>query len=257
MITSISNDRVKWARSLQSKRRARESERAFVAEGTRWAREFLDAGVAPLLVFHSEHLSQRDRGVVNQLASLGAEIAEVSYHVMEAISDTEAPQDLLVVATIPDPPAPAGRTLVLAADRLRDPGNLGTLLRTALAAEVDQVILTKGTVDPYNPKVVRGAMGAQLHLPIFQCQPDELGDHLEGLSVRLAETDEGMPYTEVNWRPPSALVIGSEAHGARDAIRRAAPELVHIPISGPSDSLNAAVAAAVILFEIRRQRGTP
>lgn len=257
MITSTANDRVKWVRALQAKRRAREADGVFVAEGTRWAQEFLDAQVPPRLVFHTDHLDNADRGLINRLSSLGADVVPVADDIMKALSDTESPQDILVVAPIPDIPVPGERSLVLVADRLRDPGNLGTLLRSALAADVDQVVLTKGTVDPYNPKVIRGGMGAQLHLPITPCEPAALSTELAGLTVRVAETGQGTAYTQVDWRPPCALIVGGEAHGSREGVRALAAEFVHIPISGPSDSLNAAVAAAVVLFEIRRQRGSP
>ena len=256
MISSTSNPRVKWVRGLQSQRRQRQTEGQFVAEGFRWAGEFLSANRAPVAVFHTDHLNPQERGVVNRLASLGAAIEVVSDEVMAAMSDTQAPQAILLVAEIPELPAPDPVGLAVIADQLSDPGNLGTLLRTCLAARVDVLYLTEGSVDPYNPKVVRGAMGAQLHLCLRQVRLDLLAGQLEGLQSWLAETDKGLDYLQVDWRQPTALLIGSEAHGARPALRQIADGLTHIPISGPSDSLNAAVAAAVILFEIRRQRST-
>lgn len=254
MITSTSNARVKWVRGLQSQRRQRQSEGQFVTEGFRWAEEFLAAELPPVAVFHTDHLSSQERGVVNRLASLGAAIESVADDVMAAISDTQTPQGVLLVAAIPQLPVPDRVRVAVVADQLADPGNLGTLLRTCLAAQVDVLYLTEGTVDPYNPKVVRGAMGAQLHLCLRQVPIEQLASHLQGLDCWLAETDQGQDYTQIDWRRPAALMIGSEAHGARPALRLLASGQTHIPISGPSDSLNAAVAAAVILFEIRRQR---
>jgi TrmH family RNA methyltransferase len=152
------------------------------------------------------------------------------------------------------PPDPL--TLALVADGLTDPGNLGTLLRTASAAGVQALFLTEGTVDAFNPKVVRGAMGAHLRLPIVSVPASELPQRLAGLRVWLAEARQGEPYDRVDWRPPSALVIGGEARGPQDSVRALSPSLVHIPMQAGSESLNAAVAAAVILFEIARQRGS-
>lgn len=257
MITSTVNERVKWTRSLQQRRRARDRERAFVAEGTRWAHEFVAARYRPELVFHSPELASDERSIVDQLAALGGEILPVSAEVMAALSDTQSPQNLLIVARKPELAPPEHPKLVIVADRLRDPGNLGTLMRTALAGDVDLLLLLEGTVDPYNPKVVRGAMGAQLHLPTRFCRAADLQGSLEGLTVWLAAVEGGTAYTEVDWRQPAAIIIGGEAHGAREAIERLAHHRTHIPISGPSDSLNAAVAAAVIIFEIKRQRGIP
>jgi TrmH family RNA methyltransferase len=257
VIRSPSNRHIKWVRALQSKRKERHEQHLFVAEGIRWVDEIVAAGLPARAVFHSEHLNIQRRALINQLASAGADVFEVSDSAMAAMSDTESAQDLLVVAPFPSPPPPTRPTSVVVADRLSDPGNLGTLLRTALAASVDLMLLTDGTVDPYNPKVVRAAMGSLLHLPIEFIDPQRLPDRLAGLERWLAEAEQGIPYTAVDWRQPFALLIGSEAHGASQAVRQAASGLVHIPISDPSNSLNAAVAAAVILFETRRQRGKP
>lgn len=257
MITSTSNERIKWIRGLQARRRNREAEGMFVAEGVRWAEEFIAARESPHLILHTPDLDQRERTALGRLTALGAEALEVSEAVMAASSDTESPQRLLVVARQRDPGEELHTDWLLVADGLADPGNLGTTLRTALAAGVGAVILVKGSVDPYNPKVVRAAMGAHLRLPIRVLPPDDVQNRLQGLTVMLAEADGGTPYTEVDWRQPLALVIGSEAHGTSDTIREMAHGSTHIPIESEADSLNAAVAAAVLLFEIRRQRGRP
>ena len=255
MITSTTNDRVKWVRSLQARRRTRETERAFVAEGTRWAQELLKAQFAPQYIFHTEPIDSEDETILQSLTVMGAELIPVSEQVMAAMSDTESPQGLLMVAPFPQLDLPTEPSFLVAVDQLADPGNLGTLLRTSLAAGVEGLVLTPGTVDPFNPKVVRGAMGAQLHLPLKWAEPSELKTALAGLPLWLAETNQGPAYTQVDWQPPCALLIGSEAHGARAKLAELADQVTHIPMEGPSDSLNAAVAAAVILFEIRRQRG--
>jgi TrmH family RNA methyltransferase len=257
MITSTSNPKVKWVRALQAKRKAREEERLFVVEGIRMAREAVAAGVPARLVMHSEGLDARGRGLANSLARLGAEVEAVSDAVMAACSDTETPPGLLAVVARPDLPVPRPLTLALVADGLADPGNLGTLLRTALAAGAEAAFLTGQSVDPYNPKVVRGAMGAHFHLPIRGLAPGEVPGALDGLRIWIAEAGQGSSYTEVDWRPPSALVVGSEAQGPGEAIGDLDARRTHIPISPDAESLNAAVAAAVILFEIARQRGSP
>jgi TrmH family RNA methyltransferase len=145
--------------------------------------------------------------------------------------------------------------LALVIDRLADPGNLGALLRSAYAAGVQAVFLTKDTVDAYNPKVLRGAMGAHFQLPVISSSMPAITENLGGLEVWLAEAGKGLAYDQVDWCKPSALVIGSEAHGPRKEVSALASGSVHIPMRAGTESLNAAVAAGVVLFEIARQRG--
>ncbi|HEY43629.1 MAG TPA: RNA methyltransferase [Anaerolineae bacterium] len=257
MITSTANRRVKWVRALQTKRHARQEEGVFVIEGVRLAQEAVASQLPVSLVLHTDNLGARERGLVNNLARLGAEIEVVSDSVMTACSSTESPPGLLVVLPTPAIPSPERLSLALVVDRMADPGNLGTILRTALAAGVEALFLTKGTVDPFNPKVVRSAMGAHFRLPIEIVEPGALAQRLDSLEVWIAEAGQGEPYHEVNWRQPIALIIGCEAHGPQPAICSLAKAQVQIPMRGSSDSLNAAIAAAVILFEIVRQRGEP
>ncbi len=255
MITSASNRRIKLVRALQSRRRAREKENLFVVEGLRWAREVVAAGAPAQLVLHTDHLDNRGRGLVHRLSSLGAEVLPVSESVMGACSDTEHAPGLLVVLPIPQVPLPESPTLAVVVDQLRDPGNLGALLRTSLAAGVEALFLTPGTVDAYNPKVVRAAMGAQLRLPIRQVASESLAERLAGLEVWLAQAGRGQPYHLVDWVRPVALIIGGEAAGADDQLAALAGRQVHIPMPGEIESLNVAVAAGILLFEIVRQRG--
>jgi TrmH family RNA methyltransferase len=255
MITSASNPRVKWVRALQTRRAARSGEAAYVVEGERMAREVLAAGNSPLAVFYTEHLDARGRGLVNSLQRAGAVAESVSEAVMAAMSATESPSGLLVVLPLPEPVIPAAITLAVVGDRIADPGNLGTLIRTCRAAGVQALFLGAGTVDPFNPKVVRGAMGAHLHLPILSMPNDEILHSLRDVPLWLAEARQGLIYHQLDWRAPVGLVIGGEAAGAGEALRAACRGTVHIPLHQGSESLNAAVAAAVILFEIARQRG--
>lgn len=257
MITSLTNPKIKLVRALQTHRRAREQERLFVIEGVRLAEEASRAQIAPHLVLHTDPLDARGRAALNQLARLGAPVEIVSPQVMASISDTETPQGLLAVLPSSFISHPSSFSFALVLDRLSDPGNLGTLLRTAAAAGVQAVFLAPGTVDVYNPKVVRAAVGAHFHLPLVEASWDELRDPLSRLVVWLAEAREGEAYDRVDWRKPCALVIGSEAEGPSEAARQFTPRRVHIPMPGPAESLNAAVAAGVLLFEAARQRRIP
>ncbi len=255
MITSTSNPRVKWVRALQRARKSRDAEGVFVIEGQRLMREALDSAIRPHMVMHTGGLTQQGRDLIDYMSRRGAEVMPVSEAVMAACSDLDTPPGVLAVLEKPVLSPPERIDLALIIDGLSDPGNLGTILRTALAVGAQIVYLTKGTVDPFNPKVVRGGMGAQLHLPLCDLDPSVGEAALGELEVRLADPRDGVRYDRVDWSAPTALAIGGEAQGVSPAVRDLASETVHIPLRGRVESLNAAVAAAVILFEILRQRG--
>lgn len=259
MITSSSNDKVKYVRKLQTQKSVRHRDERFVMEGVRLVEEGIRASVVPSLVFYTEALAEESRGkaLLTTLEALDAPCYAVSESVMEDCSDTVTPQGILVVVPFPEFPRPDPLTFGLIVDRLGDPGNLGTLLRTALAAGVEQVLLAPGTVDFSNPKVVRSAMGAHLHLPIADADWNTIAEAVAGCDVWLAAAAGRRRYTDVDWTRRAALIIGSEAHGAGDKARALADGRVSIPIKLAVESLNAAVAAAVILFEVVRQRGSP
>jgi len=256
MITSLKNDKVRHIQALQKRRKARQRERRFVFEGVRLVEEAIRAGVAPEVVFYTEEALAAGPGpeLIESMRSLGATCFPVSKGVFSACSDTKTPQGIMAVLPIPDLPRPAEPTLTLIADGVRDPGNLGTMLRTALAAGVELVILAPGTVDASNPKVVRSAMGAHLRLPITALRWQAICDASRATHVRLASADAEVAYTSVDWTEPTALIIGGEGAGAGERARELARERVSIPVAAGVESLNTAVAAAVILFEIRRQR---
>jgi TrmH family RNA methyltransferase len=253
MITSLNNDRVRHVRRLQADRRYRVREGAFVVEGTRWLADALEQEAAPLAVFYTDDWREQ-AGHAGILQQIDTAIQAVSNNVMAAMSDTETPSGVLAVLPLRARPLPADPDLLLILDAIRDPGNLGTMLRTAAAAGVDGVLLSPGCVDPYNPKAVRAGMGAHLRVPVHQQAWPEIAVASQGLRVWLAAAGGALPYTEVNWREPSALIIGSEAHGAGSEASALASGAVVIPMYVATESLNAAVAAGVILFEAARQR---
>ena len=256
MITSTANESVKYVRSLY-RRRVRYGERTFVAEGLRTVEEALEAGVQPAFVFHTLAMLDvpRARSLLMQAEQQGVSVKVVSEPVMSVIADTVTPSGILAVLPMPECTIPRPLTWVLVLDSLRDPGNLGTILRSALATGVELVVTTKGTVDVYSPKVVRAGMGAHFRLNLCVDRTwSTIEGLLAGLQVLLAEPRSGLPYWEVNWRQPTALVIGGEAEGAAPEAKRMATGRVMIPMHAEVESLNAAVAASVLLFEAARQR---
>jgi TrmH family RNA methyltransferase len=253
MITSRSNPRVKYVKRLQADRRFRYREQAFVVEGTRWLSDLARSAVTPREVYCTTEWRE---SAANEalLAGLVAPVTPVDPPIMAEMSDTETPPGVLAVVPmigrlLPDPPS-----LLLILDAVANPGNLGTMLRTAAAAGVDGVLLGPGCVDSYNPKVVRGSMGAHLRLPFVAMSWAEIAGVVEGMAVWLAAAEGDVVYSDVDWRRPSALMVGSEAAGANAAAQALATGLVTIPMHDQTESLNAAVAAAVILFEAARQR---
>ena len=253
MITSPHNERVKQVRALV-RRRVREREARFVVEGTRLVEELVRAGIRPALVFYTPEWLASPPGQLLRPALEQADAGAwlVSDAVLEACAETESPQGVIAVAPFLQLRPRPGLILIL--DRLRDPGNLGTILRSAQAAGAGQVILTPETVDLHNPKAVRGAMGAHFRLPIARLGWDAVRDRVVGRTVRLADARGRVAYDAVDWAAPSALIVGGEAEGAGQESRALAGEEVCIPMAPESESLNAAMAATVILFEAARQQ---
>lgn len=252
MITSAQNERVKYVRSL-ARRRVRQREGRFVVEGTRLLDELVGAGIEPALVFYTAAWTESAAGqrLLPQIRT-GEGAWPVTDAVMAACADTQTPQGVLAVVPFPSLRPRPGLLLIL--DAIRDPGNLGTILRSAESAGVGQVLLAPGTVDLYNPKVVRGAMGAHFRLPVFSLDWPDIGQRVSGRAVWLADAAGETAYDAVDWTRPSALIVGGEASGAGEEAAQMAAGRVSIPMTGAAESLNAAMATTVILFEAARQR---
>jgi len=259
VITSVQNAKIKWVRSLQSNSRERREAGAFVVEGVRLVEEALSARWAAKLVLYTGDLDERGQRVVQGFAGEGAEVEAVAPHVLRAASDTETPQGVLAVIAQQALKEPQPTDFVFIPDGVRDPGNLGTMLRTAAAAGVDAVFLPPHQVDAFSPKVVRAGMGAHFRLPILALDWEDIRSHVDrlGLQVYLAAAAEGVRLTEADFRPPLALIVGGEAEGAGQEARTLTTRAVHIPMPGGMESLNAAIAAAILMFEVVRQRSTP
>ncbi len=252
MITSDRNPSIKYVKRLLLSRRFRQNQNAYVVEGDRWLDEIIQYGPRPDQLFISGRWHESP---INQqrLDSLAVPWKVVSDSVMVNMSDTETPPGVLAVLPMASLPIPDDPTLLLILDRVANPGNLGAILRTAAAAGVDGVLLAPGCVDQHNPKVVRGSMGAILRLPIARRNWSEIEGDLAHLNAWLASAGGDTRHVQVDWRQPSALIIGSEAQGAGLEAQQLAKS-ISIPMSQGNESLNAAVAAGIILFEAVRQR---
>jgi RNA methyltransferase, TrmH family len=273
VITSPSNPRISRLQTLYTTR-GRKKHGLFLMEGLNLLEALLDAHLFPQEVFYQPALLQRTpRGKMLldrllHMSDVTFDLVEVSERVLEAVSDVQTTQG--VVSVLPlnafDPLAMRARRssrkrpALLVLDDLADPGNMGTILRTALAADVDAVLLTPACVDYLSPKVVRAAAGAHVALPVetdlsWDAIEEKIALHCADVPRRvlLAEAHSDQQYFDLDLTSSFALVIGNEAHGPSHEARRRATQTITIPLLNGVESLNAAMATGIILYEAVRQ----
>lgn len=247
------------ARDLQ-RRKSRERHRLFVAEGIRAVEELLRSPIRLRGVLVSPRLAASPRGDMlrETLAARDFEVTEVGDRDFESAAETDSPQGVLAIAEIPaqalDRLAVGATARFLVLDAVQDPGNVGTMLRTAAALGASATIALRGTVDPWSAKVVRGAMGAQFSHPVISATAQELHEFRTRHDVALWGSDAvgaplGTQPGEVSAR--LAIAVGNEGAGLSEALRASASRLVSIPMTSGVESLNVAVAAGILLYELR------
>ena len=267
LITSFRNPRVKYLRSLRL-RKVRQRESRFLIEGIRIVEEALTLG-APVetLVYAPDLLvSDRARALVERLDA--ADRLALSGEVMASLSDRDQSQGIAAVVRFQDPPLASipwsEDLLVVVACQLRDPGNLGSVVRTADAAGASGVVVVEPSVDLYDPQAVRATMGSLFALPIVrlagaaELAPWYADLRATGLPLLVvASSAHGRAvYYEADYRHPLVLLLGSERHGLPEEVRQEADLVVRLPQTGRATSLNVSAAAAALLYEILRQRAT-
>lgn len=260
MITSTSNAKVKRLVNLKKKRKLRDTEKVFLVEGIRMFREAPKDKIAEIYVTES-FLDKQGKLIQEKSKRSGAPVEILSDTVFEYASDTKTPQGILCVVrqmnyTIHEVVG-GERPLLLVLDNLQDPGNLGTIVRTAEGAGVTGILMSKDCVDIYNPKTIRSTMGSIYRMP-FSYEEDLLKaiDDLKkkGIHTYAAHLEGACVYDEEDYREGSAFFVGNEGNGLRDEIARSAERYIKIPMCGQVESLNAAIAASVLMFEAARQR---
>jgi len=257
VITSSQNPKIKLVRALLGRAKERREAGMFVIEGVRLAEEAETRDWRFRFALYDDSLNERGRSLVERLSSRGVEVEEVSENLMKSLSDTETPQGLLAVLEISSQPISSLLNFVLIPDQIRDPGNLGTLLRTAAAAGVQAVLIPPETTDAFAPKVLRAGMGAHFRLPINSMTWEEIEQLSQSANLQIYLADmHGKSCWETDLRQPLALMIGGEAEGASAEARKLATQKISIPMSGNVESLNAGVAGSVLMFEVVRQRTT-
>jgi TrmH family RNA methyltransferase len=253
VITSAQNPKIKLVRALMGRAKERRDADAFVIEGVRLVEEAETRDWRFKFALYDASLNERGSSLVEKLLLREVDVEEVSEPLMKSLSDTETPQGILAVLESSLLPIPDSPNFILIPDQIRDPGNLGTLLRTAAAAGVQAVFLPPETTDAFAPKVIRSGMGAHFCLPIQPMRWEKIRREAQGLQIYLAAMD-GISCWETDLRGPLALIVGSEAEGASEEARELATQKISIPMSGDMESLNAGVAGSVLMFEVVRQR---
>lgn len=255
----LRHKRVQRVRRLLTQSSYRRAERAFVLEGAKLVEEALRAG-APLEAVYTVAGEEAEvAAVADRAFAAGVRVFPLRPGVMERVADTVTPQPILAVASAAQRPLDEarGEGLVVVCVDVRDPGNLGTVLRTAEASGAGAVICCEGTVDVYNPKCVRASAGSVFHVRLAAGgKPVEVLERLGAWGLRRLGTTAsgGTPYDRVDFRGPSALVLGNEASGLPADVAGLVDELVSVPMVGRAESLNVGMAAAVLCFEAARQR---
>jgi len=257
-ITSPSNQHIKGIIQIREKR-AKFRHAAFLIEGPHLVEMALNAGVQIKEVFATEAFihTKEQQGMIRKITGT---VFEVSGQILKKITETETPQGIVAVAeyepgtldTLPLKTTP----LLVVLDSIQDPGNLGTIIRTADAAGAEAVILLPGSCDAFMSKVIRATAGSIFNVPIIYADHDSLLTWLQEKGIQLCVTAADAENTvfESNLQGPVAIAFGNEAHGISDHLGRAADLSLTIPILGKAESLNVAASAAICLYEAVRQR---
>jgi len=267
LITSFQNPRVKYLRSLRL-RKYRQRENRFLVEGIRIVEEALERDAPVETLVHAPDLlvSERAQALVERVEP-GRRLA-LSDDVFASLSDRDQPQGIAAVIRIEEPSLAdlplAEDLLVVVAHQLRDPGNLGSIIRTADSAGATGIVVVEPSVDLYDPQTVRATMGSLFALPIVRLEDDGLlapwysRIQASGLPLLVVATSAHGPqlYFEVDYRRPLVLLLGSERRGLPEPVRQQADAVVRLPMSGTSTSLNVSAAAAALIYEVVRQRAT-
>ena len=259
-LTSASNPHIRQIAQLQKKRKLREETGLFPAEGVRLFEEIPPERLERIFV--SERFLQREdaRGILKKAE--GKPVFSVKDSVFASMCDTQTPQGILALVrrkdwTIEEILSLSENPFFMMAENLQDPGNLGTILRTGEGAGITALILSKGTVDIYSPKVIRSTMGALFRVPFLYVEDMAetvllLRQH--GMEVYAAHLEGSVLYDAPDYTHPTAILIGNEGNGLTGLTAKACSKRVRIPMEGAVESLNAAMSAGIFMYEVHRQR---
>lgn len=259
MIASTGNSKVKRLANLMKKKKARDGEKVYLVEGIRMFKEVPKDDL--LEVYASESFHKKEEALIRETLE-GTSVREeiLTDTVYAYVSDTKTPQGILCVIKQKDYELKellGDRTQLMILEHLQDPGNLGTIFRTAEAAGVTGILMDKGCVDIYNPKTIRSTMGAIYRVPFLYTEElHKTMKELQGQGVKIyaAHLEKSLDYDVPDYTRPTAFLIGNEGNGLTRETADLADQYIKIPMEGQVESLNAAVAATVLMFEAARQR---
>ncbi len=261
LIKSQNNNLIKLIKSLKSKKN-RQKNNMFIIEGVRFLEFVVENNVPIIEICFSNELYKTSGGeeLLDRAYKMGLKISEIDAKIFSSITDTKNTQGVIALVELENMRFNIDEykdKLILILDRIQDPGNLGTIIRTADAAGVDLVVLSKGTVDPYNEKVLRSTMGSIFTVPIL------IEDDIAGLIHYLKDNNYSIissylqtedRYDQIDYRGPVAIVIGNEANGVSEEIIKLSDKYAKIPIWGKAESLNVGVAAGILMYHASNSR---
>lgn len=261
-ISSSSNPIIKNAKSLYRKKE-RWNKKLFLIEGVKIVGECIESGIEPIYILFSDVLFSTTGGerLFNKIKRYDEKLVKLPNKLLKDISDTENPQGILAIVKFNilelDILFKMKDKFFIILDELQDPGNMGTIIRTADAFGASGVVVTSNCVDIYNPKVVRSTMGSLFHVPIVYIEDKlQIINKLKSKKIQVYATSlESANYIyDVNFKRDFALIIGNESKGVSEEILALADGTIKIPIIGNAESLNAAIASSIIMYEAVRQR---
>ncbi|WP_099188660.1 TrmH family RNA methyltransferase [Tepidibacter mesophilus] len=258
-ITSKDNERIKYTKSLL-KSKKRSQEKKFIIEGYRIVKQAVEcSAVIDYIVYNDEFLNKEEhKKFIEELEFDNYKLYKTTNKLFKEVSDTEKPQGIIAVVEYKEHSLNESlkkeTDFIVVLDRIQDPGNMGTIIRTADAAGAESIILLKGCVDVYNPKVIRSTMGSIFDMNIINCIDEDLNIiKNKGFNIVSSYLNTDNYYNNVNYGNKVALVIGNEGNGIKDEIIDKSDILVKIPIYGKAESLNAAMASGILMYEIKNK----
>ena len=253
MITSVRNPQVALARRLR-RASVRQRDDLTLLEGPRLVLEAAQAGLLQTVLVAADPAGDVQIAAA-AAARAGARVLQAAPHVLAAAADSGSPQSIVAIGRRPRVATIDGTALILVIDGVQDPGNVGTLVRSGAAAGATLIVRTPGSADPFGPKALRAGVGAHFRVPIHDvAKPNDLQLLATGVDFYAAAADAERTCYRIDWTGPCGLVVGAETRGVSCAWRTACRGTVGVPMQRDVESLNAAAAAAVILFEAARQR---
>ncbi|WP_424474792.1 TrmH family RNA methyltransferase [Oceanobacillus kimchii] len=246
MITSIKNEKVKNLKKLH-RRKDREKTNTFLIDGIHLIQEALNSKwiIQELIIVEGYEIPNEAKGIP---------VEYVSENVLKEISQTQTPQGIIAVVEMNKSNVQVDNELIILLDAIQDPGNMGTIIRTADAAGVDAVVLGEGCVDIFNDKVIRATQGSIFHIPIYTAPLEQEIHKLQsqGFSILATALQDAVDYREVNNQNKVGLILGNEGSGINPSLLNIANQRINIPIYGKAESLNVGIAAGILMYHLKK-----